>query len=357
MTSVQADPSPNGQEDHAEVRESAIHAWWKSTLTGEPLSGDKLGEMFSRSGRWGRVTIGRAKAVGMPDEVARQLSPDSPGRDRAYRVLRTRVRRRAAVAHMRVSRERQDGVIYFILLGGLVKIGFTSRAPEARLAEYPPHAVLLGSVSGTWDDEQAAHAKLQGSVAGRREWYHLTPEVRDYVLSELPGADLPDPVVPESDPPATVPAKRLWREVALGILAGVTAVAGTLAVTAAGFTLSFDAIAEVGKASRISAELAWMLPVSIDGAMAVATVVAVVMKRLTGRNKVYPWVVVLAGAAISVACNAVHATSKIVGGHVVLDLDEYTRMGVSAIPAVMLALSVHLIVTLVSTFDRQGGER
>ncbi len=129
---------------------------------------------------------------------------------------------------------------------------------------------------------------------------------------------------------------------ALGVLAGLVATAGTFAVTSAGFTLSYDAIRKVGFASGVRPDWAWLLPVSVDGAMAVATVTAVVMSRM-GRAVWYPWLVVIAGAGISISCNAVHATMR---DHI--QLDDTTAMSVSAIPAVMLALSVHLLVVLVN---------
>lgn len=140
-----------------------------------------------------------------------------------------------------------------------------------------------------------------------------------------------------------------WRyavSTALGVLAGMVATAGTLSVAVAGFTLSYDAIRKVGIASGVRPDWAWLLPVSIDGAMAVGTVTAVVMNRM-GRRAWYPWLVVLAGAGISIACNALHATMR---DHI--HLDDYTAMAVSAIPAVMLALSVHLLVVLIDSAAR-----
>lgn len=137
---------------------------------------------------------------------------------------------------------------------------------------------------------------------------------------------------------------RLWP--ALAVLAGVVATLGTLAVTVAGFSLSFDASKAVAIAAHIRKEWAWLLPVSVDGAMAVAAVVAVVMRHLKkGDVAWYPWVVVALGALISVACNALHAVGA-QGQTLVLE-DPRVRAAVSAIPAIMLALSVHLLVLLI----------
>lgn len=142
----------------------------------------------------------------------------------------------------------------------------------------------------------------------------------------------------------TINGRVNWRHVvsvALGVLAGAVATAGTLAVAVAGFTLSYDAIRKVGIASGVRPDWAWLLPVSIDGAMAVATVTAVVLDRM-GRKPWYPWGVVVVGAGISIACNAVHAEMR-----EAIKLDDVTAMAVSAIPALMLTLSVHLLVVLV----------
>lgn len=135
-----------------------------------------------------------------------------------------------------------------------------------------------------------------------------------------------------------------WRRFATTLLiaiACVVASAGTLAVTAAGFALSFDAIRAVGKAAYISPGITWMLPVAIDGAMAVAMVTAIVLRWL-GRSPWYPWAVVLIGAAVSIACNAAHASIR--GGE--LELPPEAAMAVSAIPAATLALSVHMLIVL-----------
>lgn len=128
---------------------------------------------------------------------------------------------------------------------------------------------------------------------------------------------------------------------ALGVLAGVVAGAGVLAVVVAAFALSFDAIRTVGQAAHIRADWAWMLPVAVDGAMSTAAVCAVVLRRM-GRRPVYPWCVVTAGAAVSIVCNGLHAYV----GAGALELPAAWAVGVSAVPPVLLALSVHLLVIL-----------
>ena len=128
---------------------------------------------------------------------------------------------------------------------------------------------------------------------------------------------------------------------ALGVLAGLVAGAGVLAVVVAAFALSFDAIRTVGRAAHIRGDWAWMLPVAVDGAMSTAAVCAVVLRRM-GRRPVYPWCVVAAGAAVSIVCNGLHAYV----GAGALELPAAWAVGVSAVPPVLLALSVHLLVIL-----------
>jgi hypothetical protein len=144
-----------------------------------------------------------------------------------------------------------------------------------------------------------------------------------------------------------VTAGSTWRDkswVALSVLAGLVAGVGTLAVAVAGFSLSFDAFRSVATAAHIRPELAWLLPVSVDGAMAVAAVVAVVMRHLRNETARYPWFVVALGAIISIGCNGLHSVGT---RGAVLELSPEVRFAVSAIPALMLALSIHLFVMLI----------
>lgn len=137
----------------------------------------------------------------------------------------------------------------------------------------------------------------------------------------------------------------MMRQRALSLLlsgtAGVVATVGVLAVVAAAFALSFDAIRAVAVAAHIRPGLAWLYPVSVDGAMSVATVTAVVLRRL-GRSALYPWLVVVTGAVVSIVANGLHAWLG--GGSVALP--PVWAVTLSAVPPVLLALSIHLLVVL-----------
>ncbi|GAB4052714.1 DUF2637 domain-containing protein [Catellatospora paridis] len=127
--------------------------------------------------------------------------------------------------------------------------------------------------------------------------------------------------------------------VALSVLAGVVVIVGFCAVVGAGFALSYDALKAVAIGAHMRPDLAWLFPVTVDGAMAVATIVAIVMKKME-KSTWYPWTVVIVGAVISVICNGLHATTA--GG------DE-VAMAVSAVPPLLLALCVHLLMSLVES--------
>lgn len=121
------------------------------------------------------------------------------------------------------------------------------------------------------------------------------------------------------------------------------AVFALVAVVVGAFVLSYAALTAVAQAAHVAVGLSWLMSVSVDGAMTVGTMAALVLKML-GKKTGYAWFVVLAGVVISVACNALHATQS-QGGKVVLD--NWQAGAVSAIPAVALALSLHLLIILI----------
>lgn len=147
----------------------------------------------------------------------------------------------------------------------------------------------------------------------------------------------------------SAPAKQSRARRALAYIGAAVVVVGTLGVAVAAFTLSYDAIRSVGIAANTRPSWAWMLPVSIDGAMGVATVAVLLLKQL-GRSTWYPWVVVATGVLVSAGCNGLHAGGS--GGEVELPGDSARAVGV--IPPLMLALSVHLLAVLVKALS--GGQ-
>lgn len=132
------------------------------------------------------------------------------------------------------------------------------------------------------------------------------------------------------------------------------AVFALVAVVVGAFVLSFDAITAVSEAAHVAPRLSWLMPVSVDGAMTVGTMSALVLKMLKQKTG-YAWFVVLAGVVISVACNALHATQS---SGAAVNLTGAQAGAVSAIPAVALALSLHLLIILVEAIsDAVSGHR
>ncbi|MEV8358636.1 DUF2637 domain-containing protein [Microbacterium sp. NPDC076895] len=128
-----------------------------------------------------------------------------------------------------------------------------------------------------------------------------------------------------------------------GRLAVWTAVAGTVFIAAAAFWLSFTALADLARRSGVDESQAWAWPLIVDGIIVVATVSVV---ALAGQRAAwYPWLLLMAGAAVSVAANAIHAV-------VAADADTPAGLAgsVAAVPPLVLLAITHLTVVLTRRF-------
>lgn len=84
-----------------------------------------------------------------------------------------RLKREAAEAkRKRESRDRETapGIIYYLRVGTLVKIGYTANM-DRRMKQYPPHAELLAQHPGTMRVEREMHNKFATHLAKGREWF------------------------------------------------------------------------------------------------------------------------------------------------------------------------------------------
>lgn len=86
-----------------------------------------------------------------------------------------------------VARPRIDtegyGIVYYVKIGSLLKIGVTYRRVWDRMAEYPPHRHLLAAEPGGYELEaqrlaQFAHLRVSG-----REWHDMAPDLRSHLAS------------------------------------------------------------------------------------------------------------------------------------------------------------------------------
>ena len=85
-----------------------------------------------------------------------------------------------------------------------------------------------------------------------------------------------------------------------------TAVTGTVLIAAFAFWLSFTALSDLARRSGVEAGQAWAWPLIVDGLIVVATVAVVALDRCAAAW--YPWPLLIAGTAVSVAANTLHAT-------------------------------------------------
>jgi hypothetical protein len=124
-----------------------------------------------------------------------------------------------------------------------------------------------------------------------------------------------------------------------GRVAVATAVAGTVFIAAGAFWLSFTALADLARRSGIEAGQAWAWPLIVDGIIVVATVAVVALARQ--RSAWYPWVLLAAGALVSVTANAIHA---VVAADA--DVPGVLAASVAAVPPLVLLAITHLTVIL-----------
>jgi len=127
------------------------------------------------------------------------------------------------------------------------------------------------------------------------------------------------------------PTSRQW--------AVLTAGAGTVFIAAVAFWLSFTALTDLARRSGIGAGQAWAWPLIVDGIIVVATVAAVAQSGQ--RTAWYPWALLIGGAVVSVAANAIHA---IVAADA--DVPRLLAASVAAVPPVVLLAITHLTVVL-----------
>lgn len=115
-----------------------------------------------------------------------------------------------------------------------------------------------------------------------------------------------------------------------------TAIAGTVFIAIGAFWLSFTALADLARRSGIDDAQAWAWPLIVDGIIVVATV------ALAGQRAAwYPWLLLMAGALVSVTANAIHA---IVAADA--DVPAVLAASVAAVPPLVLLAITHLTVVL-----------
>ena len=91
-----------------------------------------------------------------------------------------REQEKAEAERARAEFMTKPGIIYYLQVGDLVKIGYSSDLPR-RMKQYPPHATLLAQHPGTRETERDMHQKLATKLAKGREWFKMCPEVEGHI--------------------------------------------------------------------------------------------------------------------------------------------------------------------------------
>ena len=118
------------------------------------------------------------------------------------------------------------------------------------------------------------------------------------------------------------------------------AAASTSIVFLAAFTISWESLRVLAIAAGIPELLAPLFPLTIDAVMVTATTAAVALRAAPVRTRLYTWVLVAAGISVSVLGNGVHSQAH---GDVLV-LPWWAAAAASAVPALSLAASLHLLV-------------
>ena len=72
------------------------------------------------------------------------------------------------------------GIVYFLQVGGHIKIGWTSNLTK-RMHAYPPNALLLATHPGFRKDELRLHKMFAAHRSHGREWYPLAPVILEHI--------------------------------------------------------------------------------------------------------------------------------------------------------------------------------
>lgn len=120
---------------------------------------------------------------------------------------------------------------------------------------------------------------------------------------------------------------------------GRTSVVGTGLLALGGFTLSFAALRDLAVRVGMPADLGWIWPLLIDGMIVESTLAVVALAQRGSRAVWYAWLLLAAGAVVSVGSNGAHA---MLTGH------GWAGAAAASVPPVVLLATTHLTVLLMA---------
>jgi hypothetical protein len=120
-----------------------------------------------------------------------------------------------------------------------------------------------------------------------------------------------------------------------------TAVVGTVGIGLGAFWLSFTTLTNLTVLAGVPVQEAWVWPLIVDGIIVVATISVVALSPHGRRATLYPWTLLFAGSALSVAANTAHAL-------IAADATVPKALAacISAVPPIVLLAITHLTVEL-----------
>lgn len=121
----------------------------------------------------------------------------------------------------------------------------------------------------------------------------------------------------------------------------VLAVTGTIFLALGAFWLSFTTLRDLAVLSGIAAEQAWIWPLIVDGVILEATISVVALRNSAKAARRFAWLLLAAGAGVSVAANITHAV-------VAADTRVPALIAalVASVPPLVLLAMTHLTVEL-----------
>lgn len=120
-----------------------------------------------------------------------------------------------------------------------------------------------------------------------------------------------------------------------------SAVGGTLVLAVGAFWLSFTTLQDLALSAGIPKQQAWIWPLIVDGVILQATISVVALRSAPARGRRFAWLLLGAGAAVSVAANITHAMVTTVA-----ELPSVIAAAIASIPPLVLLAMTHLTVEL-----------
>ncbi|PMQ20042.1 excisionase [Glutamicibacter arilaitensis] len=119
------------------------------------------------------------------------------------------------------------------------------------------------------------------------------------------------------------------------------AVTGTILLALGAFWLSFTTLRDLAVLSGVPAEQAWIWPLIVDGVILEATISVVALRNSAPAARRFAWLLLAAGAGVSVAANITHAV-------VAADTRVPALIAalVASVPPLVLLAMTHLTVEL-----------